>query len=196
MISTFKSPGFAPWSLALFLFSGWAAITLTDVPALARSSPSASAESEDMERARLTIERIRNTGIAIMSYMIDLCGQETCGDLTAESSEETEASDSKGVDWKACPKISYEELEAKLVPLYITEIPKVDGWGTSFEYCLQPLEGLGAKAGALGVRSPGSDLRYDYDVYKPGAFPHDETYHDVLWMDGFFVTWPGSAGKD
>jgi hypothetical protein len=77
-----------------------------------------------------------------------------------------------------------------LVPEYINEVPRHDGWGHELELCLER-EVLATTHGA-GIRSPGRDGRFEGDGYTAGPFPPAEPDHDVVWMDGFFVAWPGS----
>lgn len=92
-------------------------------------------------------------------------------------------------DWSACPPIPYDELAALLAGTYAGELPRTDGWGHPFEYCLDRRR-AGTSRYTVGVRSPGRDGRWQGETYPAGGFASDELDGDLLWIDGFFVTWP------
>ena len=92
-------------------------------------------------------------------------------------------------DWSACPPISYQELAALLAGTHAGELPRTDGWGHPFEYCLDRRR-AGTSRYTVGVRSPGRDGRWQGETYPVGGFASDELDGDLLWIDGFFVTWP------
>ena len=75
------------------------------------------------------------------------------------------------------------------MPEYIAVVPKTDGWGHPLEYCLRTDGALGAQY-QLGVRGAGRDGRFEGDAYSTGPFPPTDVDRDVVWIDGFFVTWP------
>ncbi|MEO1087262.1 MAG: M56 family metallopeptidase, partial [Acidobacteriota bacterium] len=91
------------------------------------------------------------------------------------------------MDWNACPAVDHSVVqEAVGVDL---DLPKKDGWGYALAYCLE----VDAEAPLLriGVRSPGSDGRFD-DEYTMGSFSSADTAQDVVWINGYFARWPES----
>jgi len=108
---------------------------------------------------------------------------EGAGELAPDEIDPTTA------DWSACPPISYDELAALLVGTHVEELPRTDGWGHDLEYCLDR-EHPGSDRYVVGVRSPGRDGRWQGNLYPVGGFAPDELDGDLLWIDGFFVTWP------
>ncbi|MCH9651352.1 MAG: M56 family metallopeptidase [Deltaproteobacteria bacterium] len=189
MISKFKVSSLRHQIVGLTTFALLAAVALTDGPALAKTGAAAE-KPQDMERTRETIARTRTIGTAMMSYLTEACKRGLC----EPSPEEKLADpiDTEQADWSRCPVISHSDLEAKLVPNFISQLPAEDGWGNPLQFCLQRDEGLGRSRGVLGVRSPGSDNRYTGTVYSGGPFSALEHRHDVVWMDGYFATWPVS----
>jgi hypothetical protein len=91
-------------------------------------------------------------------------------------------------DWSDCAPISHEDARAILVPEFVSELPRTDGWGHPLELCLwRPSYPRGH---LMGVRSPGRDGVFAGREYTAAAFPPAEADHDLVWMDGYFVTWP------
>jgi hypothetical protein len=43
-----------------------------------------------------------------------------------------------------------------------------------------------------GIRSPGKDGVFEGSSYTPGPFAVSAFDRDVVWIDGFFVTWPST----
>lgn len=105
------------------------------------------------------------------------------------SAAEDPADDGKSIDWSRCPAISYDELAALLVPAYTKELHRRDGWGHPFEFCVNR-DHLGASRYVVGVRSPGRDGRWEGDGYPIGRFEPEDVDRDLVWLDGFFITWP------
>lgn len=55
-------------------------------------------------------------------------------------------------------------------------------------------EGVGRPEGRRRWRRPpGRDGTYSGDSYKVGPFPPDEHDTDVVWADGYFVSWPAAS---
>lgn len=87
-----------------------------------------------------------------------------------------------------------EEIEELLVPTYIPELPATDAWENPLEFCLdrdpKPPGNFLA-----GIRSPGRDGTFEGTVYQAGAFPIDSSDRDVVWIDGYFITWPSKDAE-
>lgn len=89
-------------------------------------------------------------------------------------------------------KIPYDSLRFSLNPqdkfFYMQDVPQKDGWGHELEfYCNSNL----LANNVFLVRSPGKDGKFSGTSYDKGEFDaasHDE---DIVWMDGFFLRYPG-----
>ena len=173
------------------LVGALAAVCWTDLSAVAPAARSdAPTEPGDQERLKTTVQRQRDVGVAMIAWITDRIDG-TCSDSDA-SAEMTD--DDGNVDWSRCPLISHRELASLLVPAYLRELPDTDGWGHPFEFCLE-VEDVCGGAFAAGLRSPGRDGSWQGDVYPVGPFLPDQVDRDVVWIDGFFVTWPEKADE-
>lgn len=83
------------------------------------------------------------------------------------------------------------DVEAQLIPLYIQKIPTIDGFGYSYEYRFTTDVG---EDQVMAIRSVGADGRADGESYTIGGFRPTDFDRDIVWADGFFVSWP--AGLD
>lgn len=115
-------------------------------------------------------------------------------DAVDAAEEETPATvagefDPTTADWSDCPPISCGELAELLAGSHDGDLPRTDGWGHPFEYCLDRRR-TGTSRYTVGVRSPGRDGRWQGETYPVGGFAPDELDGDMLWIDGYFVTWP------
>jgi hypothetical protein len=126
-----------------------------------------------------TISDIRNVGTAMFSWLTDQAGAAAAGQSQTETPP---------VDLKSYPPISYEELEKVLVPTYLTELPKTDGWGHPYEYYLNVQDPMAQQV--MMIRSPGKDGKFSDALYSVGAFEPNDLDQDIVWADGYFVRWP------
>jgi hypothetical protein len=144
------------------------------------AAPAGSPAGDDAA-ARATIESVRTIGKALFGWV---SAQPRDESAAAAPSEEAVR-----VDWSQCPAISHAEAVALLVPTYVASLPATNGWGHPFELCLRrPVPGRGQMV--MGVRSPGRDGRFENADYAVGAFSPEEHDRDVVWLDGYFMTWP------
>jgi len=152
----------------------------------AATPQAAPAATPDPFPLKATVTAVREIGAAMFSWAVDFASEGTA-DAGAKHAETPQP---EAVRWSACPPITYEELRALLVPKYVAEMPSTDAWGHPFELCVNR-EGVKAHGHlVLGVRSAGADGRFDGDTYTVGAFDREQPEHDVVWLDGYFVTWP------
>lgn len=168
------------------LVSGFLAVTL-----FAAALPARAAEKAATDPRRATIDTIRAVGTAIYSWVVDRAGEREA----APVAEGKPAEPPPSYRWSDCPAVSYEEAQKLLVPRYLAELPRNDGWGHPLEVCIDR-KGVG-KHGHLvfGVRSAGADGRFDGDTYTVGAFDHTLLDHDIVWFDGYFIAWPTPEPK-
>lgn len=162
------------------LVLGLLAVTLAG-PAVAAPA----AEKPDAQPQKDTIVALRAIGTALYSWAVD-----TAGERTVEPEADNPGAEVATVRWSGCPAASYEEVQRLLVPQHLSEVPRTDGWGHALEFCVDP-KGV-SKHGqrVIGVRSSGSDGRFEGDAYTVGAFDPAQDQRDVVWMDGYFLTWP------
>ena len=157
-------------------------------PAAAPAAPPAAAPAAtpDPFPLKATVTAVREIGAAMFAWAVDFAGERT----TDTGATHAETPEPEAVRWSACPPITYEELRALLVPKYVAEMPSTDAWGHPFELCMNK-EGVKVRGRlVLGVRSAGADGRFDGDTYTVGAFDREQPDHDIVWLDGYFVTWP------
>lgn len=83
------------------------------------------------------------------------------------------------------------EVGEQLIPLYIQTIPVFDGFGNSYEYRFTT--DTGAEQ-VMAIRSFGADGAPDGNTYSVGGFIPTDFDRDIIWADGFFISWP--AGLD
>lgn len=83
------------------------------------------------------------------------------------------------------------EVGEQLIPLYIQTVPTFDGFGNSYEYRFTT--DTGAQQ-VMAIRSFGADGTPDGNVYSVGGFRPTDFDRDIIWADGFFISWP--AGLD
>lgn len=175
------------------LFASLAAVILTEAPARAGTdagpdaAPTAGEPAADpgeaADRARQTMDEIRNAGTALFSWVTDAATGREWPEAGAGEDEAAER-----FDWSRCTEITREELGDLLEGEYIEELPDTDAWGHPLEFCLDrsptPSDGILA-----GIRSPGRDGVFEGDVYEPGPFPTSKPDHDIVWIDGYFIAW-------
>lgn len=165
----------------------------------ARMAPPPEDPNGDGARQRISLERARHAGEAMTAWLGDAAPAASTTAVAAVSDEPDEAAETAPADepitadWSRCPAVAYEELAAALVPAYLDELPRTDGWGHPLEFCLERAGTAGPRY-RIGVRSPGRDGRFEDGAYPVGGFPSDAFDHDLLWLDGYLVSWPQPAG--
>ncbi len=122
-----------------------------------------------------TVQRLRTIGAALYTWHLDNVEEEPAGEELSE------------FPMAAVPVIDAEALEALLVPLYLTELTKTDGWGNALEF---RLDQEGETAPLMAVRSAGANGKFDEESYEPRPFGPEDELDDLVWVDGYFVRWP------
>ena len=163
---THRAP--VPAALAAVLLLALAA------PGAGRDEPAAPEAAPDPSVT--TVAALREVGGAMWNW------------LTHQDGVPMSAMEPDAYDWNDCPAISHEEARQLLVPELLRELPRTDGWGHPLELCLwRPGHGRGH---VMGVRSPGRDGVFAGTKYVALGFPLSEADSDIVWMDGYFVSWP------
>jgi hypothetical protein len=117
-----------------------------------------------------TMKILRNVGTAMMAWLTDNVGAAAAGHAVDE--------------W---PLRTPDEVRDVLVPAYLSELPLQDGRGHDLEYRLDIDDPLASKV--MLVRSPGSDGEFE-SSYSSAPFDPDETWRDIVWADGYYISWP------
>jgi uncharacterized protein len=156
---------------------------LQEMLAQARGERTGSPVNDGVAQKR-TLGDVRNVGTAMFSWLTDQVGASAAGQLQVETP-------TPGADLKNYPPISFEELEKILVPIYLAELPKTDGWGHPYEYYLNAADLMAQHV--MMIRSPGRDGRFSEGLYSVSAFAPGDFDQDIVWSDGYFVRWPEAA---
>ncbi|SRR6266545_3029170 len=154
--------------------SPWAQVALADDPRV------------DREAQRRTMAEIRNVGTAMFSWLTDQVGAAAAG--------KSEKPVPPPVDLADYPEISHDELATLLVPMYLEELPELDGWDSPYEINLNTANPLAQKV--MSIRSPGRDGVFSDTVYTVTAFDAESFDEDIVWADGFFIRWPQKQPAD
>ena len=144
-----------------------------------RASKRAAGNVDDAEALRQTMTDMRDVGTAMMSWLTDEVGAGAAGQPAVALAD--------------TPRLPRGALTTLLVPDYIDEVPRTDGWGHEYEYGLDFENPLAEQA--MYIRSPGRDGRFEADPYVKGAFAEDDYDRDIVWVDGLFVAWPGDPNR-
>ncbi len=134
----------------------------------------------DKAKQKRTLADMRVIATAVMSWQIDHAGPAAAGRKVFDTSRLLPA--------------THAQLEDILVPNYLDSLPDKDGWGFSYEFyfCRQDARGLYVEN--LGIRSLGRDGQVDGEVSPLGAFDPTDYDRDIIWLDSYFVQWPGDGG--
>lgn len=200
MIARYRPTSLRRALACAIVFAAVAAVTLTEAPVTATPRPAvepgAAGDAQDRpaddQRSTENLDRVREAGVAMYYWLTDAAAD-------AEGAESDAGNDdaSDRADWSRCPAIGHDELRELLVPDHVAELPATDAWGHPLEFCLErnptpPVEHLKYQ---VGVRSPGRDGVFEGTSYPVGAFPVRDLDRDVVWIDGYFVTWPSKEAE-
>jgi type II secretory pathway pseudopilin PulG len=139
-------------------------------------------------KQKRTVADMKNTGTAMMSFLTD--------QMSAAAAGQSATFDTSNVD--ADIKQGFTEVEALLRPsttfFYMQEVPQQDGWKNDFYLGLDATPN-GASAIVALIVSGGSDKDWDDSSpnYTTGPFIATDYAKDIVWADGYFVTWPGGV---
>jgi general secretion pathway protein G len=127
-------------------------------------------------KQKRTIADERITGTAMFSWLSDEVGAAAAG-ATVTS-----------IDLSDYPPITRTALRNLLVPIYIEEIPNLDGWKRPYNYYCNVADPHAEHVLAIG--SSGADGVSAGPTYNVAGFDPTDYNQDVVWADGFFVRWP------
>lgn len=191
MIARFQTPSLRRLAVVGLAALALAVVALTDAPVRAETPPptepaapqSLATESEE------TLTAIRNSGTVLMSWHTDAYLENPPPETAQTESSPQDRVDPTEYDWNDCVPISHEELVEMVEGIYIAEMPRHDAWGHELEFCLA-VDDIHRDGMIAGIRSPGRDGVFDDAPYVPGPYPTSELDRDIVWINGFFITWP------
>jgi len=133
-------------------------------------------------KQKRTVGDERDWGVAAMSWLTDQLGAAAAGGTNSVNI---------GSEWSG--QNTLQEVTDQLVPRYIQDVPRLDGWKHPFQYDLN-ISDPGARRVVL-VMSGGRDstLAADGDptgTFSVGSFFPTDYDQDIIWGDGFFIRWP------
>jgi len=150
------------------------------VVGLLLAASAAEVRAEEAETAKATVQTVRNAGVAIMTALAKRVPADTQDPVTPDP-----------FDWAACPAVSYDQLVETIGAQPTADIPRQDGWGNPLEFCLKiDRNAPPATRFVAGIRSPGRNGRFEQSQYKRGPFAFSDFDRDVVWLNGFFFSWP------
>lgn len=135
----------------------------------------------DPQAQKRTVADIRNMGTAMFTWLTDQASLRGADQAQSGHTGTT-------VNLAQYVRISSADLEKALVPRYMQEVPKNDGWGHPYEFYLNTANPLATQA--MAIRSPGRDGKFDGPDYTVESFSPGQYDEDLVWADGFFVRWP------
>lgn len=150
----------------------------------AQAAPPAAPAPTDIEKVKQAVTDLRMTGTAVWAWYKDQMlpkrkpGLSMSGDTAP-----------KTVKMDEVPVISASELRKLLVPVYVQDIPEVDPWGKPYEYRLNTANPDAVRM--MSLRTAGADGQFSGDEYPVGSYLPTEAQNDMVWIDGYFVRWPG-----
>ena len=135
-------------------------------------------------KQKRTMADIRNTGQCWMSWLTDQASAAAAGtpvrtyDFTGDL----------GSTLTAAELLS--TLYVNQTFFYCSDVIERDAWGYDLEY---RWSGDPLAAQVVGIRSRGQDGLFDQDQYPIGPFTTTNYTIDIVWADGFFVSYPAGS---
>jgi hypothetical protein len=162
--------------------------------------PLAPPDPYDADAQRRTMTEMRSLGAALMSWLTDQVSRHGAPPRVQLAEGPGGGATGYGVEISSVPAVAAAHLRRLLVPLYLPDVPEVDGWGFRYDYRIA--DSAFGRGPVVVVRSPGSDGRFSSDRYPEpllpkGLYPPSQTHRDIVWVDGRFLQAPrpfGGAG--
>ncbi|HVR99959.1 MAG TPA: prepilin-type N-terminal cleavage/methylation domain-containing protein [Thermoanaerobaculia bacterium] len=134
-------------------------------------------------KQKKTVADMRIMGTAMFAWLTDQVGAAAAGADEVDNTVEMS-------NYQGSVK-SVDQVRGLLMPRYVQEVPRLDGWKYSYEYYLNDAEPLSREV--MMMRSRGVDNVADADQYQSASFLPTDYKQDIVWADGFFVRWPEGA---
>lgn len=133
-------------------------------------------DSLQKAKQKRTMADERNVGNSMMAWLTDQAGAAAAG-----ASSTFQISDWTGIT-------DYDQIRAQLIPAYIQDVPRRDGWKRDFGFTMR-IDDPQADRLFL-ITSGGRDATLDGGEYTIGSFEPTDYDQDIIWADGLFLRWP------
>jgi len=142
-------------------------------------------------KQKRTVGDMRDVGTAWFSWLTDQVGAASAGSSSTNTIDLTKLTSTLQ------PSELQTTLHVSATFFYIQNVPSNDGWGKSYHYAWQgtsnllssPFMGIGS-CGQQGVCNEGGDLNATVTL---GPFTATQYTHDIIWVDGYFVSYPAGV---
>ncbi len=138
-------------------------------------------DSLQKAKQKRTVTDVRQVGGAWFSWLTDQAGAAAAGAQT--------------FNFNFGDVLLADDLQSVLYQsptfFYIQSVPRYDGWGGTYQYRLNQSD-LGDYP-TLGIRSLARDLAASGATYTVGPFISTNYDGDIVWADGFFISYPAGA---
>jgi prepilin-type N-terminal cleavage/methylation domain-containing protein len=127
-------------------------------------------------KQKRTMSDARNVGNSMMAWLTDQASAAAAG-----------ASGTFDLgEWSGNPDV--DAIAAQLVPTYIQEIPRLDGWKQDFLFRMDISNPQGERL--FLIASGGRDANVPAGTYSVSSFDPTDYDQDIVWADGLFLRWP------
>jgi prepilin-type N-terminal cleavage/methylation domain-containing protein len=133
-------------------------------------------DSLQKAKQKRTMADARNVGNSMMAWLTDQASAAAAG---ASGTFDTG-------DWTGITDLA--EIQAQLVPTYIQEVPRLDGWKQPFNYTMNITDPEAERL--FLITSGGRDANVPSGTYTIGSFDPTDYDQDIIWADGLFLRWP------
>lgn len=136
-------------------------------------------EALQKAKQKRTVADERNLGTAAMSWMVDQLAAAAAG--------------GSGTEWSLTSGMAStgaSGLRGILVNQYIQAVPDRDGWKNLYEFQINSTDLSGEQFIAIGSGGRDGSTAVLTGTITVGAFDPTDYDQDIIWSDGFFVTWP------
>ncbi len=139
-------------------------------------------------KQKRSVGDMRNVGSAWFSWLTDQVGAAAAGS-TSNSYDLTALTNV--IDGDALLATLYKDQTM----FYIQEVPMVDGWGGGYDYMHSnsPLDPQYMAIWSGGRDNGPADTATPAGSYVMGPFIATDYDQDIVWADGFFVTYPAGV---
>jgi prepilin-type N-terminal cleavage/methylation domain-containing protein len=84
--------------------------------------------------------------------------------------------------------VTYPQMVTMLIPTYVRDMSRTDGWGFPLEFTIDQAIGSGTGAAGYAIRSPARDGQTEGNAYPGG--PTTDYDCDIVYASGQFIAWP------
>ena len=127
-------------------------------------------------KQKRTMADSRNIGNSMMAWLTDQASAAAAG-----ASGTFDLADWTGIS-------DPDQIAAQLVPTYIQEVPKLDGWRQDFHFRMDVTNPESERL--FVIASGGRDASTPAGTYTVGSFEPTDYDQDIIWADGLFLRWP------